>query len=699
MRNLNTKEARENLLKYEFEQLEKRGFKKEIYKDVTIWTGFEGGKYFLKVFKGTATKPLYFYTFRQESYFNEYIQKAKTTADNIDRWKTERKKETGFLTGAAACSAAIKAELKNLFPHIRFSVTSSTFSMGDSVDVSWIDAVSAKEIETIISKYQRGYFDGMQDMYIYSNDSNLPQSKYVRANRRQSEETRAKLIEILTPVYDFCDYGCLDVENMAYRVFYQTSFPKNAIIKGIEKTGETSGLNDVNVFYRVAFENTEPEPEKELINWDTIFNDPEKMEIIKTKHTQKGFDLWVVKLVNRVSKDEFNNLLTTAKTLGGWYSSFSSGGAVPGFQFKTEQGAQNFAGQKVETTERTEKTIKEPAKNDFNEKQAAKWAKLSEAYQKECDKKRSELEHASTNTPKKNREYNSKRVDADILEDAANMAAGLSELYKSENVDTLLNYLQPIKSKSHLMPFIAGHDSNGYYDSHRANQSSFEKYGVRMIGIDGITTQEQAQKVFNLLHNLNKIDPKEQAEKERKNRIKELEDKFKFQKIAGFFPTPPELVEEMVSNLKITNGQTILEPSAGLGNIAESVRLAHPNNKLKTIEINGCLSEILELKGFDCSNDDFLTVIGKYDRIIMNPPFENGQDIDHVRHAYNLLNENGRIVSIMGAGAFQNSTKKFKEFQTWIDEVGADYNKLPEKSFKDAFKSTNVNTYLVIIDK
>ena len=83
----------------------------------------------------------------------------------------------------------------------------------------------------------------------------------------------------------------------------------------------------------------------------------------------------------------------------------------------------------------------------------------------------------------------------------------------------------------------------------------------------------------------------------------------------------------------------------------------------------------------------------------MNPPFENGQDIDHIRHAYDLLNDGGRIVSIMSAGAFHNSTKKFKDFQQWIDEIGADYYKNPEKSFKDAFKSTNVSTYTVIIDK
>ena len=30
-----------------------------------------------------------------------------------------------------------------------------------------------------------------------------------------------------------------------------------------------------------------------------------------------------------------------------------------------------------------------------------------------------------------------------------------------------------------------------------------------------------------------------------------------------------------------------------------------------------------------------------YDRILMNPPFEHGQDVDHVEHAFNLLKPGG----------------------------------------------------------
>jgi len=37
--------------------------------------------------------------------------------------------------------------------------------MGDAVNVSWTDGPTSKEIDEIVQKYQRGHFDGMEDMY------------------------------------------------------------------------------------------------------------------------------------------------------------------------------------------------------------------------------------------------------------------------------------------------------------------------------------------------------------------------------------------------------------------------------------------------------------------------------------------------------------------------------------------------------
>jgi 2'-5' RNA ligase len=92
---------------------------------------------------------------------------------------------------------------------------------------------------------------------------------------------------------------------------------------------------------------------------------------------------------------------------------------------------------------------------------------------------------------------------------------------------------------------------------------------------------------------------------------------------------------------------------------------------------------------------------GTYDRIVMNPPFERGQDMDHVRHAFDLLKPGGRMVAIMSEGSFSRSDRKATEFRDWLEAQGGENEKLPAGSFtgKDAQRQTGVSTRLVTLDK
>jgi hypothetical protein len=65
-------------------------------------------------------------------------------------------------------------------------------------------------------------------------------------------------------------------------------------------------------------------------------------QIVETKHTKTGQDLFVVQLSERLSKEDYTTVLASAKRMGGWYSAFRGNGAVPGFQFKEKAGAEAF---------------------------------------------------------------------------------------------------------------------------------------------------------------------------------------------------------------------------------------------------------------------------------------------------------------------------------------------------------------------
>ena len=91
----------------------------------------------------------------------------------------------------AQAASAIRAELKNAFPTVKFSVKSESFSGGNSVNIHWYDGPLTKEVDAIVGKYQYGHFNGMEDIYEYSNkNDDIPQAKYVQTSRKITQETQ-----------------------------------------------------------------------------------------------------------------------------------------------------------------------------------------------------------------------------------------------------------------------------------------------------------------------------------------------------------------------------------------------------------------------------------------------------------------------------------------------------------------------------
>jgi hypothetical protein len=167
----------------------------------------------------------------------------------------------------------------------------------------------------------------------------------------------------------------------------------------------------------------------------------------------------------------------------------------------------------------------------------------------------------------------------------------------------------------------------------------------------------------------------------------------------GFFETPRAVVERMLELVPLPDDpfDLILEPSAGLGAIAR-----HLHGNMTLIEKNPQRCEELRKTFKNVLCLDFLTLNvtphgNYYARIYMNPPFENMQDIDHVRHAYNCLSENGSLVSVMSESPFFRTDAKAQAFRDWLREVDGYTERLPEGSFRES--GTGVNTRLVVIHK
>lgn len=177
-----------------------------------------------------------------------------------------------------------------------------------------------------------------------------------------------------------------------------------------------------------------------------------------------------------------------------------------------------------------------------------------------------------------------------------------------------------------------------------------------------------------------------------------------FAKIAGFFPTPDPVLDRLFQLADIKAGGHFIEPSAGAGNIADRI-CQQFGASLELYEVNYTLVDILEKKGFHVGKSDksgscdFLQCerSERADYIIMNPPFENLQDVEHVQHAYSLLKQGGVLVSVMSPSAFFRSGKKSEAFRAWFVELGGYKEALPAGSFK--VSGTNVDTVIIKLVK
>lgn len=173
-----------------------------------------------------------------------------------------------------------------------------------------------------------------------------------------------------------------------------------------------------------------------------------------------------------------------------------------------------------------------------------------------------------------------------------------------------------------------------------------------------------------------------------------------------FFPTPKHIAAQMIRPLldKIKRGATILEPSAGKGDLLEYVKSNfivggnyYSLPPMYAIEQSPDLRYILQEKGFKVIDNDFLNYSGTYifDIILMNPPFSNGDE--HLLKAWDLL-DSGHIVCLLNSETINNPFSAKRQLLRQIIIENGTIEPLG-KCFIDAERKTNVDVTLIRLEK
>ncbi len=182
-----------------------------------------------------------------------------------------------------------------------------------------------------------------------------------------------------------------------------------------------------------------------------------------------------------------------------------------------------------------------------------------------------------------------------------------------------------------------------------------------------------------------------------------------FKDIQDFYPTPKSIISKMLSGIDFKMINSVLEPSAGKGDLVEAVieKFKYTNSSynrrenwdIDTIEINENLQHILRGKEFRVVHNDYLTYnsFKKYDLIILNPPFSTGDK--HLLKALDMQEgRGGQIVCLLNAETIRNPYNNVrKDLVNRLEKYNADIEYIPN-AFIDAEHKTQVEIALIKIN-
>lgn len=172
-----------------------------------------------------------------------------------------------------------------------------------------------------------------------------------------------------------------------------------------------------------------------------------------------------------------------------------------------------------------------------------------------------------------------------------------------------------------------------------------------------------------------------------------------------FYPTPSKLAGQMIALVDWIKIRSILEPSAGKGDLLGYAKNGTLRSKryergfdADCIEKDQNLRYVLTGKGFRVVHDDFLTynTRKRYDLILMNPPFSDGDK--HLLKALQMQENGGQIVCLVNAETIRNPYTNTRQLLSQkLAEFGAKIIFVKD-AFKRAERRSDVEVAIVYVN-
>lgn len=150
-----------------------------------------------------------------------------------------------------------------------------------------------------------------------------------------------------------------------------------------------------------------------------------------------------------------------------------------------------------------------------------------------------------------------------------------------------------------------------------------------------------------------------------------------------YYPTPEHIAEAAVAAAEIAPGEDVLEPSAGQGHLARLL----PQERTTCVEVAALHCQVLRAQGFEVVEGDFLAwakSAPRFDKVVMNPPYQGGRHQAHLDAAAKLVAPGGRLVAILPATVSSHPSRALSD---WEVEISTPYT--------GDFKGTSISVVIL----
>ncbi len=590
-------------------------------------------------------------------------------------------------------AALVRAYVKEVYPTYKFSVRFSSASMCSEIHVELkeaphglyksFDELNKEEIDNIHRKLRSNHLFNKDSWYDYELKTAILEAWEKSDFYKTYNDLTTAVIEDVNREVNSYNYSDCDGMTDYFHVdFYYFGCKVSYDFKVVEKSA------------RIKDSSTSSTP----IELEAISN-KNTYDIAEDTDTRDDSKIWVVKVKEKV--EDFSILRAEMKKIDGYYSKFKHG-----FIFRYDPTEVLNRGNGT-TTEKPaqDKPTAQPTQRDRT--------KTIERINKAISNTQSKIDKLSgdykTNTYKRMREQEGREAKIQSYKQDLNIFSYLLDTVQERDLTSLETALLTESFRDSIHSYYKRFETWNLAEGKRPSSARPVEYPEKDPNYLNSWWNEEVPKIQKRLQKANISNTQElvKAIEEYKAiveavnkpqdqtalKIKRLERECKMMQKGDINFTPSEVAKILVELARISEGDKVLEPSAGIASIADEIQKVTTN--IDVVEQMSTFRELLILKGYNLVGDDFIQYQSEpiYDAIIMNPPFSDEQN--HIKHAYDLLKDGGTLVSISSPHWTFANDKKSVEFREWLE----DETYFTEDLKSGTFEMTGVASKIIVIEK